>query len=107
MLACARLSVTLWPRIKSGSRATQWKSLHSRMAANRISGPLSHVSCYIELEIRIDDKPVAVAIASGFLWLYDGDTYLITNLHNLAGWDFARGKALSENGAVPSYVRIA
>lgn len=77
------------------------------MTVNRISGPLSHVSCYIELETRVAEQPVALAIASGFLWLHDGDTYLITNLHNLAGWDFVRGKALNEKGAVPSHVRIA
>lgn len=77
------------------------------MTANRISGPLSHVSCYIELEIKVDDKPVTLAIATGFLWIHDGDTYLITNLHNLAGWDFLRKKAMDESGALPSHVRIA
>jgi hypothetical protein len=77
------------------------------MPDNRISGPLSYVSCYIELEKRIAGEPVALATATGFLWLNDGDTYLITNLHNLAGWDYGRSKALDKDGAVPSHVRIS
>jgi hypothetical protein len=46
------------------------------------------------------------AIGSGFLKEIDGSLYLITNLHNLSGWDWKNNKSLSANGWLPDTVSI-
>ncbi|WP_375161860.1 trypsin-like peptidase domain-containing protein [Bradyrhizobium sp. RDT46] len=47
-----------------------------------------------------------MAVATGFFWLSDRDFYLITNWHNVTGWDQLQGKSLSGSGAQPTYIEM-
>src|SRR6185437_3498915 len=44
--------------------------------------------------------------ASGFLWEFQGDIYLITNWHNVCAWDPIQNKALSENAFTPNCIEL-
>ncbi len=72
----------------------------------RVSSNLSHTAARIELARRSDGDIVASAQATGFFWHRHDRLWLVTNLHNLAGWDFSRGKALSDVGFMPTEVQI-
>jgi hypothetical protein len=47
-----------------------------------------------------------LAVATGFFWLKDDCFYLITNWHNVTGWDVISGQCLSASGAVPTHVQM-
>lgn len=76
------------------------------MNAKRISNNFSYVAARIMLARVIDRQEVASSQATGFLWVRHDRTYLVTNLHNLSGWDFERDKAMSDVGFMPTDVRI-
>jgi trypsin-like peptidase len=44
--------------------------------------------------------------ASGFLWEFQGDIYLITNWHNVCVWDPLLDKSLSEYGFTPNCIEL-
>lgn len=52
------------------------------------------------------DAESCTASGSGFLTESQGNFFLITNLHNLSGWDWDQKKALSAKGWVPRKVAI-
>lgn len=72
----------------------------------KISSELSHASFPIELVRESDGVEVAKSHATGFLWRRGDNHFLVTNLHNLAGWDFVRGRALSPSGFLPNRVNM-
>lgn len=49
---------------------------------------------------------IATSLATGFLWSRNNALYLVTNLHNVSGWDYVRDKAMSDAGFTPTHVRI-
>jgi hypothetical protein len=51
-------------------------------------------------------EPLRGAQATAFLWLQDKTYFLITNWHNVTGWDPINGRALSENGFTPDCLII-
>lgn len=42
--------------------------------------------------------------ATGFLWERNKKLFLVTNLHNLTGWDYSRSKAMSPSGWLPEWI---
>ena len=48
-------------------------------------------------------KPI-FSQGTGFLWEKDGKLFLVTNLHNLTGWDYTRSRALSPLGWLPEWI---
>jgi hypothetical protein len=72
------------------------------MAVNLDS--LSLTAVPIEL-IRKEPQELALASASAFLWRSEERYFLVSNLHNFAGWDFSRNQCLSSNGATPTHLR--
>lgn len=60
---------------------------------------------------RAGSEPLGGASGTGFLWERDGQLSLITNRHNVTGWDTVNNRALSPNGFAPdilvAYVAIA
>lgn len=54
------------------------------------------------------DGPEKFCDASGFYWRHDGRIFLVTNWHNVTGWDPIRNKALDEKtGFVPTHVDLS
>lgn len=76
------------------------------MNARRISNNFSYTAARITLARVVDGKEVASSQATGFLWARHDRVYLVTNLHNLSGWDFERDQAMSDVGFMPTDVRI-
>lgn len=73
----------------------------------KISSNLSQISLLIHPQRkRIEDEPLIGAQATGFLWLQDRTYYLITNWHNVTGWDLVNKRALSDNGFAPDSLRF-
>lgn len=58
--------------------------------------------------IRVSDcgEDTSIAEATGFVWESKGKWYLVTNLHNLTGWNFVEKKSLSPVGACPTHLDI-
>ena len=52
------------------------------------------------------DQKIEVAIGSGFFWAADQIFYLITNWHNVTGWDPVKNESLSSTGAVPTHLEM-
>jgi hypothetical protein len=73
---------------------------------SRVSRDLSHTAVRIEVVRNNQDQVVTAAKATGFLWQNGEELLLITNVHNVAGWDYLRDKAMSDSGALPTHVRI-
>ena len=66
---------------------------------------------YAPVKLRILRKTAGVdetelAIASGFFWSYKLDFYLITNWHNVTGWDRANNRSLSAFAAQPTHLNV-
>ncbi len=76
------------------------------MKPARISSDLSYTAVKIILARSIDEKIIASSQATGFLWEKGEQAYLVTNLHNVSGWDFLHEKAMSDLGFVPNEVHI-
>jgi hypothetical protein len=61
----------------------------------------------LKLQRRIDaTNSVDIAIATGFFWQHDDDFYLITNWHNVTGWDPINNKSMSPLAAQPTHVEM-
>lgn len=71
----------------------------------RLSRTESHLSFRIKM-IRADEDGLATASAdaTAFLWERNDVWYLVTNLHNLTGWNHAEGRALSDMGLTPTHL---
>lgn len=52
--------------------------------------------------ISADQTRTNFSYATGFLWRRDDELYLVTNWHNVTGWDPTNDKCLSETGAAPT-----
>jgi hypothetical protein len=76
------------------------------MGAKRISNNFSYTAARIVLARVVDGQEVAASRATGFLWAHHDRIYLVTNLHNLSGWDYERDKAMSDVGFMPTDVRV-
>src|SRR5437762_12869718 len=59
----------------------------------------------LKLKRRVDAATaIEVAIATGFFWQSAGEFYLITNWHNVTGWDPINNKSMSPLGVQPTHV---
>lgn len=66
---------------------------------------LSHLSIRVfPTKIGEGDQPSATA--TGFLWAVDDFLFLVTNVHNLTGWDYGRERALSPTGWTPDAIKL-
>ncbi|MBL8557946.1 MAG: hypothetical protein JNM47_04455 [Hyphomonadaceae bacterium] len=74
--------------------------------AYRISSPISYIPTHLTLIRRDHGKVVAKSSATGFLWHRAGDYFLVTNLHNVTGWDADRNVALSDQGWLPNEILV-
>jgi hypothetical protein len=64
---------------------------------------------YSPVKLRVVREPdptrdIEGGIATGFFWQYESDLYLITNWHNVTGWDPISNKSLSESALVPTHI---
>ena len=59
------------------------------------------------LRVNASDEAVPLADGTAFLWETGGCWYLVTNLHNLSGWDYLHNKAASDLGSIPTHVEIS
>ena len=71
-----------------------------------MNGHLSNHWTYAVAFLEFVRGDAALATGSGFYWLHEGRTYLVTNWHNLSGRNPLTGKPMSPTGATPEYVRI-
>lgn len=74
----------------------------------KISRDESFLSTLIRC-VRRDEhvkKEICSAGATGFYWELDDQWYLITNHHNLSGWNSNSGQSLSKSAMVPTHVEI-
>jgi hypothetical protein len=53
-----------------------------------------------------ESDEINLAIASGFFWQHDNDFYLITNWHNVTGWDPVNDRSMSNLGAQPTHLEM-
>jgi hypothetical protein len=53
-----------------------------------------------------ESDEINLAIASGFFWQHDNDFYLITNWHNVTGWDPVNDRSMSNLGAQPTHLAM-
>jgi len=67
--------------------------------------PLSRCCTPIEL-LSLDGGNSILSHASGFFWVKDGLTYLVTNFHVFSGRNFFTGEILGSMGFVPKLFRI-
>lgn len=72
----------------------------------RITAPTSYTAIRLTLARRVDGVVVADAQATGVFWSVAGRLWLITNLHNVTGWDFIRDRAMSSLGFFPTEVQM-
>lgn len=72
----------------------------------RVSSKFSHMSFKIELLKEHNGEISARSQATGFVWRRQDTYYLVTNLHNLSGWDYIRDQAMSELGFLPDAVLL-
>lgn len=63
---------------------------------------LSRLGVKIEVRREFAGDVVLACHASGFLWRADDRLFLVSNLHNLSGWDEQRQTSLSPTGATPN-----
>lgn len=76
------------------------------MPATRISNNFSHASLRLVCARIADERIVGHSFATGFLWRQQGAAYLVTNVHNVTGWDFIRSQAMSSAGWLPTHVTM-
>ena len=76
------------------------------MTSPRVSRDLSHMPMHVQMARVSAGSDVATATATAFLWDRGGEHYLVSNVHNLAGWDFLRSRAMSLSGALPTHIRF-
>ncbi|MGA7799911.1 MAG: hypothetical protein WCC36_03790 [Gammaproteobacteria bacterium] len=68
---------------------------------------LVYSSVKLNLKRKTDDGQfLKLAIATGFFWANADAFYLITNWHNVTGWDPVQHKCLSDTGAQPTHVEM-
>ena len=61
----------------------------------------------LKIQRKVDaTNAVDLAIASGFFWQNDGYFYLITNWHNVSGWDPVNNKSMSVSAAQPTHFEM-
>lgn len=72
----------------------------------RISGPMSYGSIRVDYARRVDDAIVASAQATAFLWKRHDKLWLVTNAHNVTGWDYLRSQSLSPTGFAPTEAHL-
>jgi hypothetical protein len=70
-------------------------------SAKGIQDQLSLAALYIEMAFG----STVLACGSGFLWRQDGETYLVTNWHNLAGRDPKTKQPISDTAGIPDRVK--
>ena len=72
----------------------------------RMNSSLSRLAVKLHFDRHNDLAEITRgAVATGFVWRRDKRHFLITNLHNVTGWDYARGRALSDvKGTRPNHV---
>jgi hypothetical protein len=64
---------------------------------------------YAPVKLKIKRKvdaatEIEVAIATGFFWQNADDFYLITNWHNVTGWDPINRRSMSPSATQPTHV---
>ena len=57
-------------------------------------------------QIQIFDSAGAIGTATGFFYDLDGETFLITNWHNISGKNFVTKKCLDPNLRTPEYIEV-
>lgn len=71
------------------------------------TAPVERISPFSAISIHIrpyQRSSHAHAIGSGMLWDRDGEIYLVSNLHNISGWDFTHNRAMSQMGWLPDAI---
>jgi len=64
----------------------------------KVSSSLSHVPLLVFPQRKnVTGDPPQSAQATGFLWLQDKTYYLITNWHNVTGWDLVNQRAVTDS----------
>jgi hypothetical protein len=73
----------------------------------KISRDESHLAVKIRM-LRVDDAgdSTNLADATAFVWEANGTWFLVSNLHNFTGWNYAERKSLSDTGASPSHLEV-
>jgi len=56
------------------------------------------------LEMKYGDQ--LLASGSGFLWVHNARTFLVSNWHNFSGRDPESGQPISDTGGVPSHINL-
>lgn len=52
------------------------------------------------------DDAIPLSNATAFIWECDGSWHLVTNIHNLSGWNFLENKAVSPLGSQPTHIEF-
>ena len=52
------------------------------------------------------DGDTLLSNATAFIWECDGAWYLVTNIHNLSGWNHQENKAVSSRGSQPTHIEF-
>ena len=58
-------------------------------------------------QIQLCNSTGVIATATGFFYDLDGDTFLITNWHNISGRHFVTNKCLDDGLRTPEYIEVA
>lgn len=76
------------------------------MAIARITNEFSHAALQIVCAKLNGAEVVGHSKATAFLWRRHKELFVVTNAHNLAGWDYVRSKALSKQGWLPNKLSV-
>jgi hypothetical protein len=72
----------------------------------RISSTHSEIAFRVEMVRAHQGELIPGGIGTAFLWRVREKIYVVTNHHNVTGWDHLRGKALSPSGIVPTHLKL-
>jgi S1-C subfamily serine protease len=68
---------------------------------------LIYSSLKLKLKRKINaENEIEAALATGFFWQNAGDFYLITNWHNVTGWDPINNRSMSSSGIQPTHIEM-
>ncbi|KAA0075918.1 serine protease [Tardiphaga sp. P9-11] len=61
----------------------------------------------LSIKRKIDvANEILVAIATGFFWKHGDNFYLITNWHNVTGWDQLNNRSMSPSAVQPTHIQM-
>lgn len=66
--------------------------------------PEATIESYSTTQVTLKFDSEVLSTATGFVWRYDSEVYLVTNWHNVAGRNALSGKCLSRTLAIPNYL---